>query len=69
MIKIILEIIGVIMGFGFIIVGIILGGKGMIALFEELVIINENIAWSILALIYGLFISMLGYRIVQWIIK
>ena len=57
------------MGFGFIIVGIILGGKGMIALFEELVIINENIAWSILALIYGLFISMLGYRIVQWIIK
>lgn len=69
MIKIILEIIGAIMGFGFIIVGIILGGKGMIALFEELVIINENIAWSILALIYGLFISMLGYRIVQWIIK
>ena len=62
MIKIILEIIGIIIGFGLIIVGIVLGGKGMIALFEELIIINENIAWSVLAIIYGLFISILVYR-------
>lgn len=57
------------MGFVLLIGGIILGSKGMIALIRELAIINENIAYGVLGLIYGLFISILGYRIVQWTIK
>lgn len=69
MIKNILQIIGVMMGFILLIGGIVLGSTGMIAIIKELVIINENIAYGVLGLIYGLFISMLGYRIVQWIIK
>lgn len=69
MIKVILEIIGVIMGFILLIGGIVLGSMGMIALIEELMIINENIAYGVLGLIYGLFISIFGYRIVQCIIK
>ena len=57
------------MGCIFLIVGIIIVGIGIVTLFEELKIINENIAWGVLALIYGLLVSTLGYRIVQWIIK
>ena len=68
MIKVILETIGIIMGFILLIGGIVLGSKGTIVLIEEL-IINENIGYGVLGLIYGLFISILGYRIVQCIIK
>ena len=69
MIKNILQIIGVIMGFGLLILGIVIGGMGMISLIKELIIINENIGYGVLALIYGLFVHVLGYRIIQWIIK
>ena len=69
MIKVILEIMGIIMGFILLIGGIVIGSKSMIALITELEIINENIAYGVLDLIYGLFISILGYRIVKWIIK
>lgn len=57
------------MGFILLIGGIVLGSKSMIALIKELEIINENIAYGVLGLIYGLSISILGYRIVKWIIK
>lgn len=69
MIKIILEIIGVIVGFILLVGGILLGSKSITAIIEELMIINENLALGVLGIIYGLFIFMLGHRIIQWIIK
>ena len=69
MIKVVSGIIGVIIGFILLIIGVILGCEGMTTILEELMIINENIAWGIVAIIYGLFFSVLGYRIVRWIIK
>ena len=66
MIKVIFEIIGAIIGFILLIVGILLGSKGIIAIIDELIIINENIALGVVGVIYGFFISVLGYKIIQW---
>lgn len=69
MIKVIFEIIGVIIGVILLVGGILLGCMGINTIMEELIIINENIALGVSGIIYGLFIFILGYRIVQWIIK
>ena len=69
MIKIIFNIIGVIIGFGLLIIGIILGGRSMIMMIEELVVINENIGYGVLGMLYGFLVFIFGYKIIQWITK
>ena len=69
MIKIILNIIGVILGFILLIGGITLVGNCAVSALEELMVINETIAINIYGIIWGMVISVIGYHIIMYLIK
>ena len=69
MVKVIINIIGVIIGLILLIGGIVLIGNCAVNALEELVVINKTIAINIYGIIWGWIISVIGYHVIMYLIK